>query len=52
MVTVEFTEGGYSVDEGTGQVEVCLFLDRPIATPLIVYVEASEATPISATGRV
>lgn len=51
VVVVEFTEEDYIVDEGAGQVEVCLFLNGPIATPLTVYVEASEATPTSATGK-
>ena len=51
MVTVDFTEAGYVADEGAGQVEACLVLDIPIATPLIVEVEAVEATPISATGK-
>ena len=51
MVEVDFTDEEYSTDEGAGQVEVCLFLSAPIDTPLTVYVEAIEATPTSATGR-
>lgn len=51
MVVVEFTADEYSTDEGAGQVEVCLSLNAPIATPLTVYMEATESTPTSAIGK-
>lgn len=51
MIIVEFTEEDYRADEGAAHVEVCLFINGPIATSLTVYVEASEATLISATGK-
>lgn len=43
VATVNFTEAEYVVDEGEGQVEVCLVLDTPIVAPLIVRMEALEA---------
>ena len=51
VVTVEFTETEYTVGEEEGQVEVCLSLDTPIATPLNVSVESLQATPTSAEGK-
>lgn len=48
VVTVEFTQAEYEVDEGEGQVKVCLSIDAPIATPLTV---ALESTPLSAAGE-
>ena len=42
VATVNFTEAEYVVGEGEGQVEVCLVLDTPIVTPLVVQMEAVE----------
>ncbi len=49
-MVVEFTETEHSVGEEEGQVEVCLSLDTPTATPLAVYLEAIQDTPTSAQG--
>ena len=51
VVMVEFTEPEYSVGEEEGVVEVCIFLDTAIATPLTVYVEAMQDSPTSAKGK-
>ena len=47
-VTVDFLEPVFTVDEGQGNVSVCLTIDTPTATPLIVSLEA---TLFSADGK-
>ena len=48
VVTVEFLQPVFTVEEGQGNVSVCLTLDTPTATPLTVSLEA---TSLSAVGK-
>ena len=48
VVTVDFLQPVFLVDEDQENVSVCLTIDMPIATPLTVSVEA---TSLSADGK-
>ena len=48
---VEVHQMMYEAGEERGDVEVCVVLDTPIATPLTVQLQLLETTPTSATGN-
>ena len=51
VVMVEVHQMMYEAGEERGDVEVCVVLDTPIATPLTVQLQLLETTPTSATGN-